>query len=151
MISVGKRVSESRVEQIQLIRPVHMNGARRLFGGQLMEWIDVAAALSARRPCRCEVTTACVDRLQFLQPAYEDDTVVLTAHVTYTGRTSMEVRVDSYVEALDGSRRLINTAYLIMVAVDKNGTPIPVPPVLPETEEEKAEYAAGKARREARK
>ncbi|MBS7262705.1 MAG: acyl-CoA thioesterase [Eubacteriales bacterium] len=151
MISVGKRVSESRVEQIQLIRPVHMNGARRLFGGQLMEWIDVAAALSARRHCRCEVTTACVDRLQFLQPAYEDDTVVLTAHVTYTGRTSMEVRVDSYVEALDGSRRLINTAYLIMVAVDKNGTPILVPPVLPETEEEKAEYAAGKARREARK
>ena len=145
-----KFVRESRVEQVHMLMYEHLNGYGRLFGGQLMEWIDVVAGVVARRHSGCDVTTASVDRLDFIAPAYIGDTVVLEGCLTYTGRTSMEVRVDTYVEKLSGTRERINRAYLVMVALDANGKPAPVPPLIPETIEEKAEYEAGKLRKAAR-
>lgn len=146
----GKPVSASRTEQVQILIAGTMNGAGRLFGGRLMEWIDVVAAVAARRHSGHSVTTAAVDSLQFTAPAFSNDTIILSAAVTSTGRTSMEVCVRTYVENLDGTRRQINRAYLVMVALDDEGRPAPVPPVIPETEEEKREFAEAQKRREYR-
>ena len=143
-------VRDSRVEQVHMLMYEHMNGYGRLFGGRLMEWIDVVAGVVARRHSGCDVTTASVDRLEFIAPAYIGDTIVLEGNLTFTGRTSMEVRVDTYVEKLSGSRVRINRAYLVMVALDDNGKPTAVPALIPETIEEKVEFEAGKKRKEAR-
>ena len=142
----AKPVRASRTEQIQILMPEHINGYRRLFGGRLMEWIDVAAAVTARRHAGRNVTTVAIDNLQFHAPAYVNDTIVLVGQITYVGRTSMEVRVDTYVEALDGTQTKINRAYLVMVALDEEERPTPVPGLLCETDEERAEWEAGKRR-----
>jgi len=133
--------------QIQIVMPPHVNGTGRLFGGQLMAWIDVTAAVEARRHSHCQVIAAAVDKLRFLAPAFLDETVRLDARVTWTGRTSLEVRVDSYVESLEGTERLINHAYLVFVALDNEGKPAPIPPFVPSTEEEKQEWAEAEKRR----
>ena len=145
-----KFVRDSRVEQVYMLMYEHMNGYGRLFGGQLMEWIDVVAGVVARRHSGCEVTTASIDRLEFIAPAFIGDTIVLDGRITFAGRTSMEVRVDTYVEKLDGRKERINRAYLVMVALGKDGRPAVVPTLIPETEEEKAEYVAGMRRKQAR-
>ena len=137
---------------VQIVLPQHCNGyARpRLFGGQIMAWIDVVGAVAARRYARGAVTTVCVDNLSFLRPAYLNDTVVQEAVVTWAGHTSLEVRVDSFVERLDGSREPINRAYLVFVALDENDAPRPVPAFVPQTEEEAREFAAAERRRSIR-
>jgi len=137
---------------VQIVLPQHCNGYQRprLFGGQIMAWIDVTGAVAARRFTRRAVTTVCVDNLNFIAPAYLNDTVVQEAFVTWTGRTSLEVRVDSFVEQLDGKRSLVNRAYAVFVALDEKDQPAPVPPYTPETEEEKQEYAAALERRRIR-
>ena len=117
-----KHVSQSVIEQVYRLRPEHLNGGGRLFGGQLMAWIDEAAGLA-----------------------------VLIARLVWVGRSSMEVRVDSFVEHLDGSRELINRAYLTLVSIDAEGHSRPVPGLIPDTEEERAEYEAAAARRARRK
>ena len=141
----------SRTIQTQIVLNEHINGAGRLFGGRLMEWIDIVAGVAARRHSGCNVTTASIDTLSFKAPAYLNDTVSIEGVVTHVGRTSMEVRVDVYVEALDGERRMINRAYLVLVALDDLGRPTPVPPLLAETDEEKAEQEAGQRRSTLRK
>ena len=137
---------------VQIVMPQHCNGYAkpRLFGGQIMAWIDVVGAVAARRYTQRAVTTVCIDNLTFLKPAYLNDTVVQEAHVTWTGRTSLEVRVDSMVERLDGSRELINRAYVVFVALNEEDQPAPVPALLPETEEERKEFEAGENRRRIR-
>jgi acyl-CoA hydrolase len=130
--------------------PSHVNGMNRLFGGQLMAWIDVTAAVEARRHTRRQVITAAVDNLSFLGPAYLDETLRLEARVTWTGKTSLEVRVDSFAESLSGSGRMINRAYLVFVAFDGGGKPVPVPPFEPRTEGEKEEWKRALERRERR-
>ena len=132
--------------------PQHCNGYAkpRLFGGQIMAWIDVVGAVAARRYTGKAVTTVCIDNLNFLKPAYLNDTVVQEAYVTWTGRTSLEVRVDSMVERLDGSREMINRAYVVFVALDENDQPAAVPPYQPETTEEVIEYSAAETRRQVR-
>ena len=146
-----RRARDSYTEQVQIIMPQHVNGAQRLFGGQLMAWIDVVAGVAARRHSGRTVTTASVDELSFLNPANLDDMVVLAARVTYVGRTSMEVRVDTYVERPDGRRDPVNRAYLVLVALDESGKPTEVPDLAVETEEERAEWADGERRRLMRK
>ncbi len=146
-----RTVEQSRTEQIQILMPQHINGYRRLFGGKLMEWIDVVAAVAARRHARRDVTTVAVDHLEFKAPAYVNSTVVLVGQLTHVGRTSMEVRVDTFVEELSGERQLINRAYLVMVALDGNGRPTPVPPLICETMEEKMEWEAAIVRDQYRK
>ena len=137
---------------VQIVMPQHCNGYAkpRLFGGQIMAWIDVVGAVAARRYTGKAVTTVCIDNLTFLKPAYLNDTVVQEAMVTWTGRTSLEVRVDSLVERLDGSRELINRAYAVFVALDDEDKPTPVAPYTPETEEEKKIWQDAEARREFR-
>ncbi len=137
---------------VQIVLPQHCNGYKqpRLFGGQLMAWIDIIGAVAARRYTQSAVTTASIENLSFLSPAYLNDTVVQEAVVTWTGRTSLEVRVDSFVERLDGTREAVNRAYIIFVAIDDEGHPVPVPPFTPETEEEKAEYEAACERKRRR-
>lgn len=146
-----KRVRESRTEQVQILTQKDLNGYGRLFGGKLMEWIDIVAGVTARRHCGKNVTTAAVDSLEFAAPAYANDTIVLVGTVTYTGRTSMEVCVKTYREDLDGERVLINRAYLIMVALDENERPTPVPFLVPENEEEQREFLEGCHRSQLRK
>lgn len=137
---------------VQIVMPQHCNGYAkpRLFGGQIMAWIDVAGAVAARRYTQRAVTTVCIDHLTFLKPAYLNDTVVLEAYVTWTGRTSLEVRVDSMVERLDGSREMINQAYAVFVALDENDQPAAVPPFIPVTDEEIQEYKAAEIRKKIR-
>ena len=122
----AKTVRESRTEQVQLVRNTHINGNKRLFGGALMQWIDTVGGVVARRHSGREVTTACVDNLQFRSAVVINSTVVLVGKMTYVGRTSMEVRVDTFMESLEGIRTLVNTAYLVFVALDDQNRPIPV-------------------------
>ncbi len=138
---------------VQIVLPQHCNGyaTPRLFGGQLMSWIDIIAAVEAQRYAGSVVTTVCVDNLSFLAPAYLNDMVVQEARVTWAGRTSLEVRVDTFVERLDSTREPVNRAYLVFVAIDGEGKPIPVPAFTPETEEEEQEFAAALRRREVRR
>lgn len=146
-----KKVSDSLIEQVYQIRPEHLNGAGRLFGGRLMEWIDEAAGLVGIRHAQSNVITASVDNLKFIRGAYQNDLVVLIGKLTYVGNSSMEVRVDTYVESLDGIRKPINRAYVTVVAVDGNGKPMKVPGLIIESESEKAEWEAGIKRREMRR
>lgn len=146
----AKRVNDSLTEQIQILMPSHINGQDRLFGGQLVEWIDVVAAVVARRHSGCDVTTAAIDNLQFKAGAFINNILVLIGRITYVGRTSMEVRVDTYVEDLSGMRKVVNRAYLVLVAIDEDGRPTEVPSLILETETERAEWEAGQKRRSLR-
>ena len=146
-----KKVSESMTEQQYLVRPAYINHYGRLFGGDLLKWIDELAGIVARRHCNANITTAAIDNLQFKAPVYEGQMVVLVGKVTYVGTSSMEVRVDTYTEDLDGIRRVINRAYIVMVAIDDEGKPIEVPDIILESEEQKMEYQAAIKRRDMRK
>ena len=129
----------------------HINCYGRLFGGVLMQWIDEMAGIVARRHAGTIVTTACVDNLNFKAGAYLGDVVVLIGKMTYVGKTSMEVRIDTYVEAADGTRKIINRAYEVMVALDENDNKVEVPKLIVETEAEKAEWIGGEKRYALRK
>ena len=146
-----KKIEESLTEQQYLICPAHINHYGRLFGGQLLKWIDELAGIVAMRHCGSTITTAAIDNLQFRAPAYTGDIVVLRGWVTSVGRTSMEIRVDTYRESLDGSREIINQAYIDMVAIDSNGRPKEVPDIEIETDEQHREWAAAQKRRQVRK
>ena len=146
-----KKVSDSLTRQQYLICPAHINHYGRLFGGQLLMWIDELAGIVAIRHCGATVTTAAIDNLQFQAPAYTGDMIVLEGQVTYVGHSSMEIRVDTYREALDGSREMINRAYMDMVAIDCRGKAMEVPELLLETEKQKTEYEAAKKRKQLRK
>lgn len=147
-----KCVEESRTEQFRLLKYEDINGANRLFGGKLMAWIDEVAGVTARRHCETQVTTACIDNLQFKEPAFLGNMVVIIGRITYIGHSSMEVRVDSYVEDAQGFRRPINRAYVTMVALDENEHPKAVEFGLElKTESEKAEWASGMKRAELRR
>lgn len=146
---MNKRWQDSYTEQVQILMPEHINGANRLFGGKLLAWIDVVAAVTARRHSGYDVTTACIDHLKFLAPAHINDTVLLTGRITWTGRTSMEVRVDTYTESGD-VRKLVNRAYLVMVAIDKDEKPVPVPGLMIETEEDRREWEMAEIRKQER-
>ena len=151
MERVKKRACESASTQQYLLRSEHINGYGRLFGGQLMSWIDELAGIVSRRHCGKVVTTAAIDNLSFRKAAYINDLIVLKGEVTYVGRSSMEVRVDTYVETLDERRSLINRAYLVMVAIDEDGSPMEVPGLELETEEQRQEWEKGRQRYEYRK
>ncbi len=142
----SKHVSDSLTEQVQIIMPSHNNGSNRLFGGQLVEWIDIVASVVARRHSGCNVTTAAIDNLQFKAGAFMNNTLVLIGRITYVGKTSMEIRVDTYVEDLNGIRKVVNRAYVVMVALDDEDHPTSVPGLILETESERAEWEAGTRR-----
>ena len=147
----SKTSRDSYTEQVQVLTQSTMNGNNRLFGGHLMEWIDLVAVVVGRRHSNRNVTTVLVEELEFKAPAYANELVVLAGQIVYTGTTSMVVRVNTFTEELDGARRVINTAYLTLVALDADDKPCPVPRLVTETEEERAEYEAARSRSEQRK
>ena len=148
---VEKRKEDSKVEQVFMVRPPHVNGYGRLFGGVLMQWIDETAGIVGRRHAEKLVTTASIDNLVFKSPAYQNDMIVLEGKLNYVGRTSMEVEVDTYIEDIHGMRRQINRAYVVMVAIDENGTPVTVPGLLIETDQDQWEWDNAEKRVELRK
>ncbi len=147
---VSKTVDDSRVETVHIVRPCHLNGANRLFGGILMQWIDEVAGIVAKRHCMGNVTTASVDNLTFLHGAYQNDLVVIKGKMTWVGSSSMEVCVDTYVENPQGQRHRINNAHFMMVALDENDHPVQVPRLLLQTEDEELAWAHGEERRRIR-
>lgn len=122
----NKKIEDSKTEQVHLLRYEDINGEGRLFGGKLVSWIDEVAGTTAKRHAQTRATTASIDNLVFKNPAFLDELVVISGRVTYVGNTSMEVRVDTYVEELGGVRRPINRAYLTMVSLDMDGNPVPI-------------------------
>lgn len=134
-------------EIVQVLRMENVNGAGRAFGGHLLTWMDEVATVSARRYAHGPVTTACIDGVRFLCPAYQNETMVVTGRVVWTGRTSMEVLVSAEVEQFDGSRKKIADGRFVMVALDEAERPRPVPPICPMTEAEQSLYQEAQARR----
>ena len=146
-----KTVSESQHETSELMMPEHANNMGHVFGGVVLSMMDKTAAIAAFRHSRSSVVTASIDRVDFREPIHPGDLLVMKASVNYAGRTSMEVgvRVEAE-ELLTGRRRHTNSCYLTFVAVDRNGRPLEVPEVVPQTEDEKRRFAAAMERRRRR-
>ncbi|MBF1260141.1 MAG: acyl-CoA thioesterase [Lachnoanaerobaculum sp.] len=148
---ITKTVKESACEQAYQVSPRYLNAAGRLFGGDLLSWIDLTGALAAKRHCNMPVSTVAIDNIHFAKPLHIGDIAILISNVTHVGNSTMEVRVNSYVEDLaTGHRSLVNTAYLVYVAL-KDEKPSRVPRLIPETDIEKREWFAGEKRNEIRK
>ena len=145
-----KKVSDSETEQVRMLIYSDINGFGRLFGGRLLSWIDEVAGATARRHCGHNVTTVAIDNLCFKSGAYLNDIIVLIGKITYVGHTSMEVRVDTYIEDSGGTRHPINRAYFVMVAMDDDNKPTAVPPLILENAGEHMEWENAKKRRELR-
>jgi acyl-CoA hydrolase len=150
--SAGKTPSESAVEARYLVMPPQANPQGTAFGGAIMAWIDMVAAMAAQRHCGCEVVTAGIDSLVFKEPIRIGDQVVLKAAVNYVSRSSMEVGVQVTREnPFTGERRVATTAHLTLVALNADGKPTPAPALLPQTPEERQRYEHAKLRVQARK
>lgn len=135
----------------ELVLPSDANSLGTIFGGRVMAWIDIAAAIAAGKHARRVVVTASIDALHFVAPVKVGDVVYIYARVNFASRTSMEIGVRVEAEHLaTGDRTHTSTAYLTFVALDANGKPTPVPPVIPKTEEEVRRFEAAKKRRESR-
>jgi uncharacterized protein (TIGR00369 family) len=146
-----KRVQESSVIMAQQMNPQDANPAGNVHGGVIMKLIDTAAGAVAIRHARSNAVTASIDRLDFFHPVFIGDFVTLRASLNFVGRTSMEVGVRVESENLmTGERRHTSTAYLTYVALDGSGQPLPLPPMILETEEEKRRNREAKVRRETR-
>jgi acyl-CoA hydrolase len=131
--------------------PTDANTLGHVFGGSILAMIDTTAAISAMRHARATCVTVSIDRVDFREPIHIGDLVIMKSVVNFAGRTSMEVGVRVEAEHLaTGERRHTNTAYVTFVAVDRNGRPIEVPEVVPETDEEQRRFAEGRARRDRR-
>ncbi len=147
-----KSPKQSAVETRYLLMPGQANPYGTAFGGAIVAWIDMVASMAAQRHCGKEVVTAGIDSLHFKEPIYIGDHVVLKASVNYAGRTSMEVGVQvTREEARTGKKTIATTAHLTVVALDENKKPTPVPPIEPETADEKRRYENAKLRVQARK
>jgi acyl-CoA hydrolase len=141
----------SRVETVQIVLPGLTNVHGTIFGGALMQWIDIAAAVSASRHAGGPVVTASMDRLHFLQPVQLGAIVTLQAQVNFAARTSMEVGVRVFAEGRPGeARRQATRAYLTFVAVDDAGRPRAVPPLRPVTTTDRRRFDEASLRRAVR-
>lgn len=148
---IMKRVEDSMAEQSHLLMPRCMNAAGFLFGGQLLAWLDEIAGIVAKRHAQMNVVTVAIDNMYFKSGAKVNDTIVLIGRLTYVGRSSMEVRIDTYAEDLSGVRTMINRAYFVMVGTDENQHPVEVPGLLIEGVTQQIEWEAGKKRAELRR
>ena len=136
-----KRAAESLTISTQHILPNDTNALGNFFGGRLLEWMDTAAAIAAQRHSNRVVVTATVNNVSFKEPIKLGSVVTLEAKVSRAFNSSMEVFIDVFVEDLvTGKRRRCNEAIYTFVAIDQNGSPLPVPELIPETEEEKARF-----------
>ena len=143
---------ESQVTTRYLIMPDQVNTQGTAFGGLVMSWIDMVAAMSAQKHCETPVVTASIDKLSFKYPMYIGDHVILKAQVNYVGKTSMEVGVMVLKEnPITQENQKSTTAYLTFVAIDNQGNPIACPPLKPETEDDIRRYNNAKVRVQSRK
>jgi acyl-CoA hydrolase len=148
----GKTPSESAVETRYLVMPQQANPQGTAFGGAIVSWIDMVAAMAGQRHCGMEVVTAGIDTLVFRHPVRIGDHVVLRAAVNYVSHSSMEVGVQvTREDPYNGEQIVATTAHLTLVALDKDKKPAAVPPLLPQTPEEMKRYEAAKLRVQARK
>jgi acyl-CoA hydrolase len=147
----GKFAKGSVVQMTEFVLPSDTNALGTIFGGKIMSWIDIAAAIAATRHARRIVVTASLDALHFMAPVKVGHFVTLRAMVNSAFKTSMEVgvRIDSE-NPLTGEITHTATAYTTFVALDDHGRPTLVPPVIPETPDEKRRYEESKKRRESR-
>lgn len=144
-------VKDSQSEMVEIVLPNDANPLGNLLGGRLMHLIDMAGALAAHRHSRSYVVTASMDHLDFLAPVHVGDLLILRSSVNRAFRTSVEVGVKCWVENyIAASKRHVSSAYLTFVAVDRDGKHLPVPPILPETADEKRRYEDAGRRREHR-
>ena len=147
----GKSPRLSQVEMTELVLPNDTNLLGNLLGGRLMHWIDIAGAMAASRHAERIVATVALDSLDFRHPVRMGELVILKAKITWTGRTSMEVSVSVFAENIkSGKTILTNKAFITFVALDESGKPVEVPPIIPETEEEKLNFSQGELRRQER-
>lgn len=148
----ARTVAESQSQMAEVILPNDANPLGNLLGGRLMHFIDIAAAMAAHRHARSYVVTASMDHIDFLSPVHVGDLLILKSSVNRAFTTSMEVGVKVYVENyMTASTRHVASAYLTFVAVDQHGNKLQVPPIVPQSDEEKHRYADALRRRENRK
>jgi len=142
-----KPVCASSAEFTHLVLPPDTNALGTIFGGRIMEWVDIAAAIVASRHCRMVAVTASMDALHFLAPVKLGDIVILKVAVNFAHKTSLEIgaRIESE-NPLTGERRHTSSAYLTFVGLDEKGRPSEVPPVQPVTDEEKRRYQEAQVR-----
>ena len=144
-------VQDSLTRQTRMLVYQDLNTRGKLYGGRLLEWIDMVAGITGRRYCGTEVTTAAIDKLDFLTAAKLGDILEIIGKVTYVGNTSFEVKVETYVDRQNGERERINRAYLVMVALDEEERSIRPPRLVLQNDEERLEYEAAEQRYLARK
>lgn len=148
----GKKTSESRTILTDIVLPPDTNYHGTIFGGNVMAYMDKVATIAAMRHCRRVVVTASSDSLDFLSPIRTGEAICVEGYVTWTHNTSMEIYVKVQAEnLLTGEKRLTSRAYLTFVALDENNKPVEVPPVIPETDEERWNFRTAQERYEARK
>jgi acyl-CoA hydrolase len=148
---VSRTVAESQAERSEIIFPADSNALGNLFGGRLMQFIDLVGAVAAVRHSRAIVVSASMDHLDFVAPVHIGDLLILKASVNRAYRTSMEVGVRAMVEDARGQTlRHVSSAYVTYVAVDREGKPVTVPCVIPETEHQKRRYEDAGRRRQMR-
>ena len=146
-----KHPQQSLITMNELVLPNDTNTLNNLMGGRLLHWMDIAAAISAQKHCNRIVVTASVDNVSFSHPIKLGDVVTINAKVTRAFNTSVEVRLDVWAENIPSGHRVkSNEAYYTFVAVDQSGRTIPVPPIIPETEEEKELFEGALRRRQLR-
>jgi acyl-CoA hydrolase len=147
----GKRVKDSSVITAQMMIPQDANPAGNVHGGVVVKIIDEAAGVVAARHSRANVVTASIDRMDFHQPIFVGDLLFFKASLNFVGRTSMEIGVRVEAENLmSGEVRHAASAYLTYVAIDRQGRPVPVAPLILETDEERRRNSEARARREMR-
>ncbi len=152
MTEPPKTIAESRFALSALMGPQDANPQGNVHGGIIMKMADEAGALTAMRHARTQVVTVAIDSMTFVEPISVGDLVVCEAELTYTGRTSMEVRVEVRAEnPLHGSPRVTNRAYLVYVALDPSGHPTPIPPLHYQTPLEEARAIEAQERQNFRK
>jgi acyl-CoA hydrolase len=150
-VVVSRTVAESQSERSEIIFPADSNALGNLFGGRLMQYIDLVGAVAAGRHARAITVTASMDHLDFLAPVRVGDLLILKASVNRAFRTSMEIGVKAMVEDVREQRlRHVSSAYLTYVAVDREGRALPVPCVVPETEHQRRRFEDAARRREMR-
>lgn len=144
-------VRDSQSEMAEIVLPNDANPLGALLGGRLMHWIDLAGALAAHRHSRHYVVTAAIDHLDFLFPVRVGDLAILRSSVNRVFHTSMEVGVKVWVENyIENACHHVSSAYLTFVAIDREGHRLPVPAIIPETEEERRRYEDAGHRRQIR-
>ena len=145
----SKTPKESLTIQTQFVLPNDTNTLGNLFGGQLLQWMDMVASITAHRHCKRVVVTASVNNVAFATPVKLGSLLTLEAKVSRAFNTSMEVFIDVWVEdAVTGNKEKCNEAIYTFVAVDQNGSPLPVPELVPETHEEKQRFEAALRRKQ---